>query len=176
MTCKPLNFKDNSLIIICQNDYLLWDIFWSTCALYVPLLTLAWHPVGAEVYVFSSTLRQQVFGICELVAWHDPDVVHQDVASKSFVVDTTAFTPQQSSFKSQFEKIIYINRNPTLLIICTIDLIWYNLTLLTIINNKFQAFDIELLFDVSSALKWFKARTILSFISFTYKFITKNDV
>lgn len=101
MTCKPLNFKDNSLIIICQNDYLLWDFFWSTCALYVPLLTLAWQPLGAEVYVFSSTLRQQVFGICELVAWHDPDVVHQDVASKSFVVDTTGFTPQQSSYIEQ---------------------------------------------------------------------------
>lgn len=88
-----------------------------TFGLYVPLLTLAWQPLGAEVYVFSSTLRQQVFGICELVAWHDPEVVHQLVASKSFVVDKTAFTPQQSSLK-KIEKInIYKDRNSTLQIV-----------------------------------------------------------
>lgn len=91
-----------------MNDYLSFQtLIVQTFVLYVPLLTLAWQPLGADEYVFSSTLRQQVFGICELVAWHDPKVVHQVVASKSFVVDTTAFTPQQLSLfkKNQIWKI-----------------------------------------------------------------------
>lgn len=46
---------------------------------------------------------------------------------------------------------------------------------LTAINKKFQAFDIELLFVVASALKWSKAKIILLFISFsTYKLIVKS--
>lgn len=43
---------------------------------------------------------QHALGICELVAWQDPSVVHHGVLSKSFVVVKTGLTPQQLCLKN----------------------------------------------------------------------------
>lgn len=61
--------------------------------------------------MFLSTLRQQVFGIWELVAWQLPKVVHQGGLSKSFVVDSTALTPQQSSYRKPILKRLTIHKD-----------------------------------------------------------------
>lgn len=44
---------------------------------------------------------QHALGICELVAWQDPSVVHHGVLSKSFVVVKTGLTPQQLCLKNK---------------------------------------------------------------------------